>query len=259
MRLSFILIAKYGPPDYCGPPVESSTYPLDEAKARLPQLETDPIFVAILGNDHMPAAALLSDDQLSQEFTRYLDVTNATVSPDSDGNYSFSGFVRNTSGTDAQSYAGTITISGDISNVVASAPTPRLCPVCLAASTRIATPTGDTPVTALRPGDLVLTSDGHGGVLSVAITRVGHTDVGVSHHVVHLVLSDGRVVDVSPGHPTADGRTVGVLLAGDRYDGSTVASATLIPYLGLATYDLLPAGPTGTYWANGVLLASTLR
>jgi hypothetical protein len=24
------------------------------------------------------------------------------------------------------------------------------------------------------------------------------------------------------------------------------------------TYDLLPSGPTGTYWADGVLLGSTL-
>ena len=26
-----------------------------------------------------------------------------------------------------------------------------------------------------------------------------------------------------------------------------------------ATYDLLPAGPTGTYWAQGVLIGSTLH
>ena len=28
---------------------------------------------------------------------------------------------------------------------------------------------------------------------------------------------------------------------------------------GGATFDLLPSGPTGTYWANAVLLGSTLR
>jgi hypothetical protein len=31
-----------------------------------------------------------------------------------------------------------------------------------------------------------------------------------------------------------------------------------VPYDGTRTYDLLPAGATGTYWANGVLLSSTL-
>ena len=31
-----------------------------------------------------------------------------------------------------------------------------------------------------------------------------------------------------------------------------------IPYAGRFTYDLLPSGPTGAYFANGVLLGSTL-
>lgn len=31
-----------------------------------------------------------------------------------------------------------------------------------------------------------------------------------------------------------------------------------LPYRG-RTYDVLPAGPTGAYWADGVLLGSTLR
>jgi hypothetical protein len=78
------------------------------------------------------------------------------------------------------------------------------------------------------------------------------------HEVVRLALADGRVVVVSPGHPTADGRTVGRLRTGDRYDGSVVASATLLPYAGARTYDLLPSGPTGTYFADGILLGSTL-
>jgi hypothetical protein len=64
---------------------------------------------------------------------------------------------------------------------------------------------------------------------------------------------------VSPGHPTADGRRVGDLVAGDALDGAHVLSAERMPYLGGATYDILPAGATGTYWANGVLLGSTLR
>src|SRR5439155_1009954 len=74
-----------------------------------------------------------------------------------------------------------------------------------------------------------------------------------------LVLSDGRTVDVSPGHPTADGRRVGDLVAGDAYDGAIVASADRVAYSGGATFDILPAGPTGAYWANGVVLGSTLR
>ena len=75
---------------------------------------------------------------------------------------------------------------------------------------------------------------------------------------MHLVLADGRTVNVSPGHPAADGQPVGDLAAGDRYDGAIVTSAQLVPYTGGATFDVLPAGATGMYWANGVPLGSTL-
>jgi hypothetical protein len=51
---------------------------------------------------------------------------------------------------------------------------------------------------------------------------------------------------------------VGDLRSGDPVDGATVVSADLEAYDGGATFDLLPSGPTATYWANGILLASTL-
>jgi hypothetical protein len=72
-----------------------------------------------------------------------------------------------------------------------------------------------------------------------------------------VTLSDGRVVEASPGHPAADGRPVGELKPGDLLDGSHVTAVERIPYVG-DTWDLLPDGQTGTYWANGVLLRSTL-
>src|SRR5207302_10199164 len=78
------------------------------------------------------------------------------------------------------------------------------------------------------------------------------------HRVVHLVLADGREVLVSPGHKTADGRPVGTLNIGDILDGSTIMHLELVPYAAGQTYDLLPSGATGHYWANGILLSSTL-
>jgi hypothetical protein len=89
--------------------------------------------------------------------------------------------------------------------------------------------------------------------------EVGSTPVPTTHLVVHLVLSDGRTVDVSPGHPTADGLPVGDLAFGDAYDGAIVLGAQRVAYNGGVTLDVLPAGSTGTYWANGILLASTLH
>jgi hypothetical protein len=89
--------------------------------------------------------------------------------------------------------------------------------------------------------------------------RVGKTVVPAGHQVIHLILSDGRELWVSPGHPTTDGRTIGQLQAGGVLDGAVIVAAERVPYAGLATYDLLPAGETGFYWANGLLIASSLR
>ena len=78
------------------------------------------------------------------------------------------------------------------------------------------------------------------------------------HQMVHVVLADGRGLLASPGHRTADGRALGSLTSGDSLDGSTITQWELIPYAGDRTWDLLPAGATGSYWANGILLASSL-
>jgi hypothetical protein len=37
-----------------------------------------------------------------------------------------------------------------------------------------------------------------------------------------------------------------------------VVSAELLVYTGGSTFDLLPSGPTGVYFADGIPLASTL-
>jgi hypothetical protein len=104
----------------------------------------------------------------------------------------------------------------------------------------------------------VWTTDAAGQRVAGLVLEVGSTPVRATHEVVHLVLSDGRIVDVSPGHRLPDGRRLGDLREGDVADGATVVSARLEAYDGGATFDLLPSGPTGNYWANGILLASTL-
>jgi hypothetical protein len=76
--------------------------------------------------------------------------------------------------------------------------------------------------------------------------------------MVHLVLDDGRQLWASPSHPTADGRLVGELQVGDLLDGGRVVQIERLLYGEVATYDILPASETGWYWANGVLVGSTL-
>lgn len=130
------------------------------------------------------------------------------------------------------------------------------CPICAAPNTPIATPSGERPIAALRPGDLVYSVDG-AAIVAVPLVRVGHTRVA-SHHVMRVTLENGRMLEVSPGHPTADGRTFAKLEAGTTLDGQRVVSSELVPYRFDATYDVLPASSTGTYFAAGALIGSTL-
>jgi len=130
---------------------------------------------------------------------------------------------------------------------------------CLPAATGIATPSGEVPISGLQEGDLVYTRGPAGVRVAAPVVSVLSLEVGAAHSVVELTLDDGRRVRGSLGHPLADGNTMGSLVRGDALDGSTVVAARALPYDGDATWDILPAGPSGTYWADGVLLGSTLR
>lgn len=132
------------------------------------------------------------------------------------------------------------------------------CPICLTAGTLIDTPQGSISVEALRLGDPVWTMNEVGERISATILRTSRVPVPANHQVVHMILSDGRELWASPGHPTADGEALGDLEVGDLLDGAHVISLERLPYEGTATYDILPSGDTGFYWANGILIGSTL-
>jgi hypothetical protein len=105
---------------------------------------------------------------------------------------------------------------------------------------------------------LVWTASPDGSRVAAPVLEVGSIPVPAGHLMVHLILADGRELLASPGHRTADGRPLGALAAGDLLAGSTVTVWELAPYAGDRTYDLLPAGQTASYWADGIPLASTL-
>lgn len=133
------------------------------------------------------------------------------------------------------------------------------CPKCLSSSTNILTDRGLVQVKELQPWMKVLSVNKKGQKELQPLMKISSVNVGQNHHMYHLKLSDGRNLFASPGHPTADGRVIGDLIAGDVYDGSIVRSNNLIPYTDTKTYDLLPAGDTGYYFANGILMGSTLK
>ena len=76
---------------------------------------------------------------------------------------------------------------------------------------------------------------------------------------IRIELSDGRSVTASPGHPTAEGKAIADYQVGDELDGARIIVVDYITYENGMTYDILPAGTTGFYWANGILLGSTLK
>jgi hypothetical protein len=137
------------------------------------------------------------------------------------------------------------------------APPPEV--ICLPAGTLIDTPQGTVTIESLRVGDAVWSASESGVKFPASVARVARVPVPPSHMVAHIFLADGREVWASPGHPTADGRTFDQLRIGDQLDGSLVTLAETLPSGVSATYDILPAGPTGYYWANGVLVGSTLK
>jgi hypothetical protein len=89
--------------------------------------------------------------------------------------------------------------------------------------------------------------------------QAGSVRVPATHQVIHIQLSDGRELWASPGHPIADGRRLDDLNVGDVLDGANVTVIGTMRYQGTATFDILPSGSTGFYWANEILLGSTLK
>ncbi len=161
-------------------------------------------------------------------------------------------------GTQATSVQGVIDGAGNIT-VQQQTPTFATCPICLAAHTLIDTPRGQVMVEDIRVGDMVWTLSGAGQRTAAPVLKTARVPVSAGHILIHLVLSDGRELWASPGHPTADGRVLAQLRPGAPFDGARVVLAERVAYEGTATYDLLPAGPTGFYWAGGILMGSTLR
>lgn len=133
------------------------------------------------------------------------------------------------------------------------------CPICLSGNTLIDTPSGRVAVKDMKVGMPIWTLDKDSRRVSGVVIRTSKVPVPPTHKMVHLILSDGRELSVSPGHPTIDKRTVGELKSGNFYDDAFILGTERASYREGATFDVLPSGETGFYFANGVLLGSTLR
>jgi hypothetical protein len=266
-QMKYAVMDQLGRPWFCDPdffPVGRGDEGL-RAQEKLPETQKDgDTFMAIVAFLKLPSAPPYTADQQLAIYREWKTLNALQLQPASFGSPStpqewpFAYLaMRNTGG--GERVEGRVAADGRITVTTRQQAGPPQCPICLAVGTRIATPGGDVAVQDLRIGDVVWTVDANGARVSAPLIAVGSTPVPATHIVVRVALDDGRVVYVSPGHPTADGRHIGDLPAGDTLDGARIASVERVPYAGGATYDILPAGATRAYWANGVLLGSTLR
>ncbi len=134
----------------------------------------------------------------------------------------------------------------------------RACPICLSGKTVIDTPLGKINVKEIIVGTPIWTTDMSGHRIIGNVIQVSKVFVPLTHQMIDLQLNDGRELFVSPGHPTMDGRSVGDLVIGDAYDRAKIIGTELVSYDEGFTYDVLPSGDTGFYWADEILVGSTL-
>ena len=263
-ELRYALLAQFSPISWCDPdfyPIQRQDEQVsaDERWAEITaDAETFTAITSHLGIAGDDPAALDPSERLA--VYRDWKLLNAVHLEPVDGAFAFD-LISETNvglGRGIRS-AGTIDARGAIDVAIQEDSFLTACPICLARGTMIDTPDGPRAVEALRVGDLVWTLDAAGRRVAQPIVRIGSTPVPPTHQVMHLMLDDGREVWVSPGHPTADGRTAGALRVGDELDGALIVGNERIAYSGGATFDILPDSPSGTYWANGILLGSTLR
>jgi hypothetical protein len=261
-ELKIRLVEQLGPLWYCDPDV----YPVaradeaDLAKQRFDEVQSDRDPVAAITTHTGIGAGPYTDDQKLAIY-RYWKMLNVIVLDPVEvaGICRFDYLNRPAQGAgEGRRTVGTIDADGAVTIEQQAAAGQPPCPICLARGTRIATPDGEVAIEDIRVGMQVWSIDKAGRQFFAGVVLVGRTPVPATHQVVRLVLDDGRVVRASPGHPLADGRPLGTVRAGDQVEGATVVGAILEPYDGGFTFDLLPDGPTGTYFADGIPLGSTL-
>jgi hypothetical protein len=257
-ELKYRLLDQFGSVVVCGPPVvRNGDAVKNDAIAAFPAIQNDrELFGAIARRLQLAGVTDPSADQKLLVYIEYQRLKAITLEPAGD-RQRFSIQVGTTDPRQVTLIEGTIDRFGAI-QVTRQEPRTLNCPICLAEGTRIATPDGEIAVEDLRAGMLVWTLDDAGRRVALPIERTVRTPVPRGHRVTRLVLEDGRLLIASPGHPARDGRPIGELAIGDTLDGSRVVDRELLVYAQPATFDILPSGPTGTYWANGVALRSTL-
>ncbi len=258
-ELKYRLISNFGNEVfYCDPdfyPIAREGQELANALEQFPTIRGNATeFSAILEHLGLPNKADYTDEEKLLIYRQHKLLTYGVQLTASGDIFDFTLRVGENQG---YRYIGTITQSGKIT-ILKKETSFNTCPICLAKGTLIDTPAGPVPVQQLSRGMTVWSVDDSGNRVAATVVETAATPVPPSFQMVTVRLSDGRAVTASPGHPTVEGRPLGSYLVGDSLDGALVIAVEHVSYEEGATYDILPSGTTGLYWANGILLRSTL-
>ena len=214
----------------------------------------DAEFTAIIDHLELPAKGEYSAEEKLLIYREHKKLTRAVQLTATADKYNFTLRVEEGQG---ELIEGTITPAGKI-KVLKREESFNTYPICLAKGTRIEASSELVSVELAYKGMLIWTVGDSGNRILVPVIKTANTPVPSSFRVVKVELSDTRTITASQNHPTADNKALGNYEVGDTLDGAQVTSIEYLPYTENATYDILPAGYTGLYWADGILLKSTL-
>jgi len=236
-------------------PIAREGQELQNALAQFPSIKEDrEEFTAILAHLNLTEKSDYTDEEKLLIYREHKMLASGVQISGTASPYSYLLFIG-----EGQGYkiSGTITASGKITEL-RKEPSFNTHPICLAKGTAIDTPLGPVPVEDLRPGMPVWTENASGERVEGVLIKTAVTEVTTPFYMSIITLQDGRRITASPGHPAADDKALGSYKIGDLLDGSVVSGIETISHNSGFTCDILPAGCTGLYWANGVLLKSTL-
>ena len=262
-ELRLFLIDHFGPRWYCDPdeyPVSRGTEE-ERAIERYPEMVAEhELFTTIADRLGIDPGADLTVAQKLVIYQQWKVAVSLPLDQVGEGRYRFDYQAQPPAGAaEGTRTAGIVDDHGAITIEQQAAAGEPNCPICLTRGTPIDTPDGPVAVEQLRLGDPIWTLDRDGARVAGTVIALGSTVAPADHHVIRLVLGDGRTITASPGHPLADGRPLGGIRPGDVVDGSRVSSATVILYAGGETFDLVASRETGLYLAGGIPLRSTLQ
>jgi hypothetical protein len=261
-ELRLRLIEQFGPRWYCDPdeyPVAQGTE-LERAIERFPEMVAEgDIYRAVAAKLGINVSGAVADAQKQAIYHVWKAALSIPFDPVGDGRWRFDYLAQPPAGGDqGVRTAGIVNADGSMTIEQQAAAGEPICPICLARGTRIDTPAGSVAVEDLRLGDPIWTVDANGRRVEGTVIALGSTAAPSGHRVIRLVLADGRSVIASPGHPLADGRTLGSLAIGDLVDDSRVSTLESLAYAGVETFDLVASGETGAYLSDGIPLGTTL-